>query len=212
MLVFLDARLHEKVPAQLLNEALQNDYVSLHKSLLTHRVALIKSLNANTCHAEIPKCIDVFFSLEPTDQLPDLKKDFHTNLHQLIFYLDSNKSMLFRTGIEQIEKFCERELLQDLQRIGELVIYRHLSLNAIEEGNTNLISYLVYSMKIEVVERPVASWTRKLQSKRRNSTYVEEAIIFLVLQVFLKSIELSGYTATWFVIKYLITNHSKGDI
>lgn len=216
MLDFLDTRLYEKVPAQLLNEASPTDYVSLHKSLLTQHVALIKSLHDNNRHAEIPRCINGFFSLEPSDQFPGLKKDFHTILHQLIMYLDSNKSVLFRTGIEQLEDFCERELLQDSKRIGGLVIYKHLLLNAVEEGDTNLISYLVYSMK-RLIKRgsrttSSASWTRGLQSQRRNSTYIEEAIIFLILQVLLKSIELSKYPVTGFLIKYLITNHSKENI
>jgi hypothetical protein len=131
-------------------------------------------------------------------------------------YLDSKKTVLFRTGIYELEQFCQRELLQDSKRIGGLRVYKHLLLNAVEQGDTNLISYMVYSMK-RLINRPpritrTASWTRSVQAQGNNQTYIEEAIVYLILQVLLKSIELSKYPVTGFLIKFLITNHCQVNI
>ncbi|WP_141437776.1 hypothetical protein [Bacillus sp. AFS096315] len=225
MLDFLDTRLNVIVPTQLLNSASENDYISLHKTLLLHHVALIKSLHDNNRHAEIQTCINTFFTLEPSDQFPGLRKDFHTNLHQLIMYLDSKKTIVFRTGIEELEQFCLRELLQEPTQIGGLRIYKHLLLNAVEQGDTNLISYLVYSMK-RLINRhrskntstSITSWTRSVhaqgnvQPEGNNQSFVETAIIYLIFQILLKSVEISKYPVTGFLIKYLITNHCQDDI
>jgi hypothetical protein len=57
-----------------------------------------------------------------------------------------------------------------------------------------------------------ASWISGLQSHRGNNSHIEKAILYLILQVLLKSVELSKYPVTGFLIKYLITNHCKASI
>ncbi|WP_191556126.1 hypothetical protein [Metabacillus idriensis] len=215
MIDYFEGRREMDVPAHYLYEASRQDHINLHKSLLVHHASLIKSLHDNNRHAEIPECVAVFFILEPSDQFKELRKDFHTILHELIIYFDSKKTVLFRTGIEQLEKFCEKELAKDQTFIGGLRIYKHLLLNAVEQGEINLISSLVYSMKrlIKKENSPKVGWARRasIPPEALDNT-IEKAIIYLVLQVLLKSIELSKYPITGFLIKYLITNHGQGEI
>ncbi|MGE7601300.1 hypothetical protein ACQKL5_02230 [Peribacillus sp. NPDC097675] len=218
MMDYLGPKLKMNVPAHSLYEASHLDHVNLHKSFLVHHVSLIKSLHDNNRHAEIPDCIDVLFTLEPSDQFKELKKDFYTILHELIIYLDSKETVLFRTGIEKLEKFCSRELTQDPSYIGGLRIYKHLLINAVEQDQLNLISSLVYSMKRLIKKEPrieiSSAWAIRvsIQQETEKDTTIEKAIIYLVLQVLLKSIELSKYPITGFLIKYLITNHGEGKI
>lgn len=232
MMDYLGENSQITIPSQLLYQAskAQNSeeaYKSLHKSLLIQHVALIKSLHDHNRHSEISRCIEILFTFEPSDQFEDLKKEFHTILHELIMYLDSDEPVLFRTVLDFLEQFCSREIAQDVSSIGGLRIYKHLLLNAVEQGDINLLSHLAYSMKrlmnkgekgkseVEAGKTEVeVSWTTGVHIKIESSesSNIEQAIIYLILQSILKGIELSKYPVTGFLVKYLITNHSHGNI
>lgn len=220
MMDYLGEHTQINIPSQLLYQASKEDYKSLHKSLLIQHVALIKSLHDHNRHSEISRCINIFFTFEPSDQFEDLKKEFHTILHELIIYLDSDEPVLFRTGLDFLEQFCSREIAQNVSRIGGLRIYKHLLLNAVEQGDINLLSHLAYSMKrlINKGEKDKSgvqvSWATgvHIQIDNGENANIERAIIYLILQSILKSIELSKYPVTGFLVKYLITNYCEGSI
>ncbi|WDM33685.1 hypothetical protein J8N01_25955 [Priestia megaterium] len=227
MLEYLQHDLHIKVPANLLYDASNENYIRLHKSLLIQHMALVKVLHDNNRQSEISKCINIFFEFEPSDnfegpEFEGLKNDFHTILHQLIMYLDSEEPVLFRTGLDGLEKFCERELTKQKPNIGGIRVYKHLILNAVEQGDTKLIGHLVYSMKrlVDSKNRGTSTqtsvaWGRivnLVHMDSSNSINIEKVVIYLILQSVLKSVELSKYAVTGFLVKYLITNHCKGSI
>jgi hypothetical protein len=87
MLDFLDTRLQINVPAKLLNDASEKNYISLHKTLLLHHVALIKSLHDNNRHAEIPSCIKVFFFVRTLRSILWLKKRLLYNIASINYVL-----------------------------------------------------------------------------------------------------------------------------
>ncbi|MBK0009870.1 hypothetical protein IAE23_25705 [Bacillus sp. S35] len=207
-----------KVPSQLLYAASNEAYKSLHKSLLIQHVALIKSLHDHNRHSEISRCIQIFFRFEPSDQFGNLQKEFHTILHELIMYLDSDEPVLFRTGLEFLQQFSKREIQKDTSNIGGLRIYKHLLLNSVEQGDINLLSHTAYSMKRLINQKEKtnpkvqSSWSNIVSLQPRKSSNVEKAIIYLILQSILKSIELSKYPVTGFLVKYLVTNYSQESV
>ncbi|MGN7401920.1 hypothetical protein ACTHO0_18880 [Cytobacillus praedii] len=173
-------------------------YINLYSSLLRNTLSLINFLYKNQHYNKGRRVVKLYFSLY-TNEEETLKKFFILSLKEFLDSIDTNSNRQtedFLTGLNSIP----------LQEI--LIIYKKLLTNLINDNNIKMLTKVVYKFKDRISDR------KKEQSSRNSSPLkisnvvpIENFVVIILLQCLLRSIEISHYASTGFLIKYLVTNY-----
>lgn len=179
------------------------EYINLYSSLLRNILSLIDYLYKNQHYNKGRRVVKLYFSLYITCE-ERLKRFFILSLNEFLDSIDTNdnrQTEAFLNGLRYIP-------LEDV-----LIIYKKLLLKLINDNNIKELTSVVYKFQDRIKDR------KKEQSSDTDSPLKPELIIpldnfvvIILLQCLLKSIEISQYASTGFLIKYLVTNFTSSEI
>lgn len=184
-------------------------YQSLYKLILRNQINLIVKL------IDSHRMEDAFQALEIFGQLENRRPEYYTAFQELAI-LCYKKDILDNILILMNKTLAaDRLLVESVNGIN--LIYKQLVLIAVEKNDLKTLSRIVYSMmdnmefeeeeKVKMIGRipvPILS----ISSDQKNQ--LNECVMYIFMQATLKSIELSYYSITGFMIKFIITNFN-GD-
>jgi hypothetical protein len=168
-------------------------------SILKNTLSLVVSLYKNNKFNKGQKALDLLFSLYSNEIPSILRDDYIVSLHELIQITDLKNGAKVRAILNGLEA---------MEREDTLVLYQALMLRIITENNIQLLTSVVYSMKKNLDRHRVNKNLRfRFLNEFLNRKY-KMLNIGILLQCTIKSIELSHYGCTGFLIKFLVTNFS----
>jgi hypothetical protein len=202
------------VPLEKLHDIDPIGFSDYYQSIVENHIALIITLLNNNKLIDAEKALETFFVLEPSHLHENLREIYISNLHELLLNIYLNHDVGFRFALVGLEQFCNSDSLKE--KNGGLKIYQDLLFKAVERNDVNQISNLVYSMIKPLDDNQQTNSKNEnlkkllvfLRRYKKNNFIIkyQQSVIFIVLQVLLKSIELSKYSCTGFLIKFMVTN------
>ncbi|AYB39946.1 hypothetical protein [Brevibacillus laterosporus] len=201
------------------------EFQGLYKTILRNHISLIKELSNYHKIEEAYKAINTFFVLKPRSK--ELNTEFLTCLQELAILMSGDKHI----GLDPIYKGME-ELAKDWdEKKGLVLVYKALLVNAVHQNDTKQIYNSTHSLsrcteqeEFSLLQSDLQEATKRLQmveginsipfnyiaptgeNEPKELQEFRLAVIFVLLQVTLKTIELGQYSSTGFLIKYIITN------
>jgi hypothetical protein len=187
----------------------------LYTSILKNKVSLIMVLLKNHKIEEAQESIKVFFQLNTSEI--KLRFIFLNVLQELALLIYSNDSIGMKPILDGVEALAQDDGGVDQNGIN--LIYKCLLIKAIEKNDVKMLSSVSYSMfkcvdhfdDKNLTANPTLTMLQLRngisvapKQKERTGQFVK-CIIFILLQAKLKSIELSHYACTGFLIKFIVT-------
>lgn len=178
-------------------------YLNLYSSLLRNTLSLITYLYKNQHYNKGRRVVKLYFSLY-TNEEETLKKFFILSLKEFLDSIDINSNRQTDDFLNGLNSIPVQEVL---------IIYKKLLAILIFNNNIKVLTKVVYKFKDRITD------IKKEQTTKNNSSLkptvvipIENFIVIILLQCLLRSIEISHYSSTGFLIKYLITNFKPGLI
>jgi len=167
-------------------ELLRNEeieFIILYQSAIRSNISLISSLFKNQQYNKATKAVELYFNMYiATDET--LTKIFRISLNDLLDIIDTKEEKQIKIFLEGLKKIPEEQTL---------TAYRNLLMKLVGDNQLKNITNVVYDFNVE----------KKFNKK---------SLLTILMQTLVKSIEISNYQITGFLIKYLITNNSGKDI
>lgn len=167
-------------------ELLRNEemeFIKLYQSAIRSNISLISSLFKNQQYNKAAKAVELYFNMYiATDET--LTKIFRISLNDLLDIVDTKEEKQIKIFLDGLKEIPEEQTL---------TAYRNLLMKLVGNDQLKNITNVVYDFSVE---------------KKRN----KKSLITILLQTLVKSIEISNYQITGFLVKYLITNNSGKDI
>lgn len=188
-------------------------YESLYRVILKNQVNIISKLFQTNKIEDAQESIKHFTDLSPTEE--NLKPDFYTSLHELALIV--YKQEFLETILEQLSISQQFEFsIDEEEGAGNVnLIYEKLLILTVSKNDIKSTSSICYSM-IKILtpkqiedkgeEIFIPNPTQNVSEKNINS------ILYIVFLSLIKSVELSHYAITGFLIKFLVTNFSGAKI
>jgi len=181
----------------------QEEFRSFHRSVLKNTLSLATALYKNNKFNKGQKALDLLFSLYSDKIPPVLRHDYIASIYELIQLTDLKNGAKVRAILNGLET---------MKTEYTLILYQALILRIISENNIQLLTSVVYSMK-KNIDRNIKPNNGGIP---RIELIINKALkrkykllnIGILLQCMVKSIELSHYACTGFLIKFLVTNFS----
>src|SRR5699024_10803837 len=202
------------VPVDILNRSNPKKFESYYQAILENHMGLITILYENHKLIEAEEALKTFFTMEPSNVEENLRKIYISKLHELVLTVYLDHDVGFDSALHGLEQFCKGDMSNESN--SGLGIYEDLILKAIERDEVDSVSSIVYSM-IEPIQYQEDLKTNNedlkvrlkfLKRYKRDQFYTKyrQCIIFITLRSILKSIELSRYSSTGFLLKFTVTN------
>ncbi len=159
-------------------------FITLYHSAIRSNLALIAGLLKNQQYNKAKKAVNLYFKMFiDNDEL--LIKIFKISLNDFVEIIDTKEEkqlLIFLDGLKEIEKEHHT-----------LLAYKYLLMKLINKKQLINITNIVYDFEIK---------DKKYKS----------SLMVILLQGLVKSIEISNYEVTGFLVKFLITNFSGKEI
>lgn len=161
----------------------EKEFIKLYQSAIRSNISLISSLFKNQQYNKAAKAVELYFNMYiATDET--LTKIFRISLNDLLDIIDTKEEKQIKIFLDGLKEIPEEQTL---------TAYRNLLMKLVGNDQLKNITNVVYDFNVE---------------KKRN----KKSLITILLQTLVKSIEISNYQITGFLVKYLITNNSGKDI
>lgn len=199
-------------------------YIALYKSILKNHVILVTTLYNKNKIQECHKCVEDFLGMIPQTDLGnytslensyrELGTVYYAVLYELSILLQKNEHIGLYPLLKRIEELAQSSI--DKKNI--IVIYRALIIKAVEKADVKVLSTLIYSLFriIDIndncgvvnydnckVEYSLECLIGEESEDLLYNTEEREISIMVLLQAALKSIEISHYGCTGFLVKYI---------
>ncbi|WP_154973554.1 hypothetical protein [Priestia megaterium] len=171
-----------------------NAYNSALRNNLSLISALMKSQQYNKAHEVVSLYFHMYLE---TDEL--LQKIFISNLNDFLHVLDTSDDRQLQIFLEGLSTIPNRQ---------SLIIYKYLLMKLVNKDQMKPLTNLVYTF-IEENENNDAQKTLRM---KLHMDYMRVSKFVILLQILVKSIEISNYETTGFLIKFLVTNFNNKDI
>jgi hypothetical protein len=216
-------------------------YYSLYRTIITNHFLLIVSLYNKQRMREGNICLEQLLSMnsqieksQRQTHLDDrLSVEFFSVLYELtIYYRD--KHIDFQPLFEKMNLM----LKQKIEYIYVLILYKSLLIKAVFENDVNFLTELTYALHKSTYVSLIGLNSKQLKSIENIDKYIRligerqfDAIIqkanndrvaegdknlgmciYVLLQASIKTIELSRYELTGYLVKYLVSNFESDDI
>ncbi|RND00260.1 hypothetical protein [Lysinibacillus halotolerans] len=157
--------------------------IPLYHSAIRSNLSLIGNLLKNKQYNKAKMAISLYFNLYiDNDHL--LVKIFKISLHDLVDVIDLEDEKQLLIFLEGLSRLPEEQTL---------ITYKYLLMKLITNDQIKSITNIVYDYDVK---------------DNRNKT----SLLVILLQGLVKSIEISNYEITGFLVKYLVTNYSGRDL
>lgn len=154
------------------------EFIKLYQSAIRSNLSLISSLFKNQQYNKATKAVELYFNMYiDTDEA--LTKIFKISLNDLLDIVDAKEEKQIRIFLDGLKKIPEEQTL---------TAYRNLLMKLVGNNELKNITNVVYDFNVEKV-------------------YNKKSLLTILLQILVKSIEISNYQITGFLVKYLITNN-----
>lgn len=184
-------------------------FVKLYRTILKNHAALIMVLYKHHKLEEAGQGIKLFFKLNLNSET--LRAIYLTALNELAL-------LLYEQGEDRLHPLLqgmENLAALDKEKNGIIMIYKTLIAKAVEDNEVQLLSSIAYSLSKCVKEQDIIHKIRvnpkiemmlKTMGRDDIKNRFQKSCIFVLLQGALKSVEVSSYKSTGFLVKFLITN------
>ncbi|MED4888628.1 hypothetical protein [Lysinibacillus fusiformis] len=167
-------------------ELLKNEdqeFIKIYQSAIRSNLSLIGSLFKNQQYNKASKAVGLYFSMYiDTDEI--LTTIFRISLNDFLDIVDTKEEKQIRIFLDGLK------ILPEGQRLGP---YRNLLMKLVSNNQLINITNVVYDLNVEEV-----------RNKR--------SLLTILMHTLVKSIEISNYQITGFLVKYLITNNPGSEI
>ncbi|GAA4828181.1 hypothetical protein GCM10023310_01140 [Paenibacillus vulneris] len=210
-LIDMDSR----VIIEYLLEKNEDETEKLYTSILKNTVSLIMVLIKNHKIEEAQEAIELLFELNPSEV--KLRFIFLNVIQELSLLMYSNDSIGLKPILDGLENLASDDGGVDQNGIN--LIYKCLLNKATEKNDVKMLSSISYSMfkcvdHFDKTKLNLDPGLKLLQIKSRitvgpkndKTDQFMKCVIFILLQAILKSIELSHYSCTGFLIKFMVTS------
>ena len=161
------------------------EFRTLYNSLLRNIMTLINFCYKNKEYSKAENVFDLYMSLYSEEQ-EILRKIFVYSLAEFLDSLDINDK-------RQVDQFCDS--LDKVPVDDVLIIYKRLFIKLINKAEIQLLTNTVYRISNRVDDK---------------AEYIidplQKAVVLIIIQSLIRSIEVSQYNATGFIVKFLVTN------
>lgn len=161
-------------------------FIDVYNSALRSNLALVSNLMKNQRYNKAKEVVSLYFYMNIHNN-PTLTKVFKISINDFLDFIDTDD---------------ERQLLILLDGIGEipkreaLIIYKFLLMKMVNKKQLKNLTNTVYAFKSENDEESLN----------------QISVIVILLQNLIKSIEISNYQISGFLVKFLITNFWGKDL
>ncbi|MDA2462537.1 hypothetical protein ACTFO8_21820 [Bacillus cereus group sp. MYBK65-1] len=182
----------------------REEYLDITSTILRNTISLINHLYKNQHFNKGQKIIEIYFSIYSKNDEPKLKSQFIENLDDLLNSADLDNTQQIKCIIQGLTKLSDEDTL---------IIYKNLIMRLIVKKDIKLLTSVVYALKLHLIDR------KQTVSSQQNNiilqamyTRIKHNVVIILLQCLLKSVEISHYNNTGFLIKYIVTNFTNKEI
>ncbi|MCM3412671.1 hypothetical protein [Metabacillus litoralis] len=183
-------------------------FLGIYNSLLRNTLSLLLHLYKNNHFNKGKKLTDLYFSLY-LDGENSLKQHFALSLNEFLDSLDTSNERQVKNFLSGLRKLPEESTL---------IIYKNLMQKLIIKGNIGLLTTVVYDFKEHLIKENINEQPKEKSNPifeaiaAQNQIKMKINAIIILLQLLVKSIEISQYGTAGFLVKYMITNFKGKDI
>ncbi|PNE08457.1 hypothetical protein [Priestia megaterium] len=182
-------------------EHFQNIYTSLLRNTLSLTIDLYKNHHFN----KGKKLTFLYFSLYLGSE-ESLRQHFILSLNEFLDSLDTSNERQLRDFLNGLKRLPEEQ---------SLIIYKNLISKLILKKNVEVLTNVVYDFKEHIIDNnnqplPSNMLARVIAMEKKNK--LKSNAILILLQCLTKTIEISQYNITGFLIKYLVTNFTGDEL
>lgn len=161
----------------------EQEFIKIYQSAIRSNLSLIGSLFKNQQYNKASKAVELYFGMYiDTDEI--LTTIFRISLNDFLDIVDTKEEKQIRIFLDGLK------ILPEGQRLGP---YRNLLMKLVSNNQIINITNVVYDLSVEEV-----------RNKR--------SLLTILMHTLVKSIEISNYQMTGFLVKYLITNNQGNEI
>lgn len=164
----------------------KKEFIDLYNSALRSNLALVSNLMKNQRYNKAKEIVSLYFYMYIRNN-PTLSKIFKISLNDFLDFIDTDDERQLLILLDGINEIPKREAL---------VIYKFLLMKMVNKNELKNLTNVVYSFKNENEQEP----------------FTRNSVIVILLQILIKSIEISNYQITGFLVKFLITNFKGEDL
>ncbi|MGE6364478.1 hypothetical protein ACQKD9_11865 [Bacillus paramycoides] len=163
----------------------KSKFVKVYNSALRSNLSLISNLMKNQQYNKAKQAVSLYFDMFlASDDI--LKKVFQISLNDFLDFIDTSDERQLLIFLEGLEK---------IPRDQTYITYKFLLMKLINKNQLKNLTNLVYDSK-----------------KYSEYPNLKDITLGILLQNLIKSIEISNYDITGFLVKFLITNFSGKDL
>ena len=160
-------------------------FLNAYQSAIRSNLSLISHLLKNQQYNKAEKAVSLYFNMY-IDNDVELNKFFKSSLSEFLDFIDTSDERQLSIYINGLSAIPEHETL---------IAYNFLLIRLINKSQLKNLTNIVYMLKNNI----------------KNKLY-EKSVLVIVLQNLMKSIEISNYGITGFLVKFLLTNYSGKEV
>ncbi|HDR7585533.1 MULTISPECIES: hypothetical protein [Bacillus] len=164
----------------------EEKFIHVYNSVLRSNLALASSLMKDKRYNKAKEVVALYFYMYIHDNRT-LRKIFQLSINDFLDFIDTDDERQLSILLDGISMIPKQEAL---------LIYKFLLMKMVNKNQLKNLTNAVYAFKNENDE----------ESMNKNS------VIVILLQNLIKSIEISNYQISGFLVKFLITNYLGDDI
>ncbi|MBX9996070.1 hypothetical protein [Priestia aryabhattai] len=180
-------------------------FQDIYTSLLRNTLSLTIDLYKNNHFNKGKKLTFLYFSLYLGSE-ESLRQHFILSLNEFLDSLDTSNERQLRDFLNGLKRLPEEQ---------SLIIYKNLISKLILKKNVEVLTNVVYDFKEHIIDNnnqplPSSMLARVIAMEKKNK--LKSNAILILLQCLIKTIEISQYNITGFLVKYLVTNFTGDEL
>lgn len=162
------------------------EFIDVYNSALRSNLALVSSLMKNQRYNKAKEVVALYFYMYIHDNRT-LRKIFQLSINDFLDFINTDDERQLSILLDGISEIPKQEAL---------LIYKFLLMKMVNKNQLKNLTNAVYAFKSENDEESI------------NKT----SVVVILLQNLIKSIEISNYQISGFLVKFLVTNYLGDDI
>jgi len=133
-----------------------------------------------------------------------LKQHFALSLKEFLDSLDMDNERQLRAFLDELSILTEEQTL---------IIYKSLLMKLVVQNNVKMLTTVVYDFKENIFEKVQKTKRQRIKLLiQKNTEFLRNSLLVILMQCLVKSIEISHYSVTGFLVKFFITNFNGAEI
>jgi hypothetical protein len=181
----------------------KKNFLDLYNSLLRNTLSLINHLYKNQHYRKGRSLASLYFSIYVNGEAR-LKQNFSLSLKEFLDSLDIDNERQLRAFLDELSILSEEQTF---------ITYKSLIMKLIIRNNVKMLTNIVYDFKESISQKQKETKEIKIKAlAQRKEVELRSSLVVILMQCLVKSIEISHYSATGFLIKYLVTNFEGSEL